>query len=40
MGESASKSPLNAMNDCHQPTMRYQGPLHINAFESDDFWID
>ena len=31
---------IKAMNDCHLLHMRYQGPLQLNTFESDEILIN
>ena len=31
---------INAINDCHRSTMRYQGSLKLIKIESDGFWIN
>ena len=30
----------NTMNVGHLSPIRYQGPLQLNSFKSDHFWID
>ena len=39
-GQFSTITRINTMNVDHLSPIRYQGPLQLNSFKSDDFWID